>query len=71
MGFFLQKFKDNADFTVKQEVEDTDTAFDKLRESDESPELEAPKRIPAKNAVKKPPAKKKSVRSLPPTQMQT
>lgn len=64
--FFLQKFKGNADSPVEQEDEDTDTAFNKLRESDESPELETPKPIPAKNAVKKSSSKKKSVRSSPP-----
>lgn len=63
---FPKKYKANADLPVEQEEdeEDTDTTFNKLRESDESPELETPKAIPAKAAVKK--SKKKPVRSSPP-----
>lgn len=62
----LQKYKANADLPAPpvEEREDTDTAFNKLRESDESPELETP--APAKVAVKKTSLKKKSVRSSPP-----
>lgn len=69
MTFFFfdsQKYKANAELPVDQEDEDTDTAFNKLRESDESPELETPKPIAAKSAVKKSSSKKKSVRSSPP-----
>lgn len=47
--------------------EDTDTAFNKLRESDDSPELETPKPVASvKTTSKKASSKKKPVRSSPP-----
>lgn len=66
LNFVSQKYAANADLPSEQEDEDTDIAFNKLRESDDSPELETPKPIPAKTAVKKTSVKKKSVRSSPP-----
>lgn len=62
---FRQKFKANADMPSEEESEDTDTAFNKLRESDDSPELETPKATVTMK-TKKASQKKKSVRSSPP-----
>ncbi|KAJ6649852.1 putative oxidoreductase GLYR1 like [Pseudolycoriella hygida] len=61
-----EKYKENADTPFEPEDDDTDTAFNKLRESDESSEPETPKAQASKIAIKKLSSKKKSVRSSPP-----